>query len=256
MKIERNAKGEVREDGKLIAKIPQTQSMFAAVCRRDGFVMNGDYSVDENWVYRDGKIVRKQLHEVFGDNWNGGGGVYVWYPSYRETANLEARYWEQVETVQKFYEDVWNPAFNAVMKVRIAHAKINHEFEGDVDPWWKYNASKTGISFDWVKTPKTPKNLKIGQHYYEVDRYSSTVYARRSKFQIALESRLKEELDARTGSYSGCFKVGDFNRIGEAICFVINNRKYWYHIEQNQHGTLTWQILCWPTGVENVIEIN
>lgn len=254
--MKRNSKGEVSIDGKHIATIPQDRTMLSVLSDNPA-PFNGTAVFGKDfWVYVDGKPVRKWLQNVCGEEvGNGGSGVRVWMPNLKDVSKLEARYWKQLEAYNKFYKDCWRPTFDAVAKVKKAHCKVSHKFEGNNPPWWLYGGDKNGISFNWCdEIPKKPLNLKIGQKYYDTDLRLNTIVARKYKFRIALESAIIGELDKVTGSRHGYTETKNAIN-GEQICFEINGRRYWYHSGFNRHGVAQWKILSWPESPTKFIKI-
>ena len=242
MKINRNSDGEVFINGELFAKIPSNQSVFGI----DGkFAKGEDYTIDENWVYLDNKPVRKQLHRVHGSDLQVG-GVNIWKPNISDVKRLEERRWNQVKSVNDFNANKWFPVVKAIeASGGHAHAKPDHKFMGDQNRWWLWNVDKNSVGFNWVDAPEKVINQELGQRLYCLDRYSPSIYARLTKFNIVLESALINELDKHTGTKFGYFLNGN-GQCDKQICFDINNRKYWYNSGYNEHGQLRWKILSWP----------
>jgi hypothetical protein len=256
MKMQRNKNGEVFIDNELVAKVPADKSALSFLADGNIIHKGEDYTVDEDWVYLEGKPIRKQLHFISGHEYNRD-RVRVWKPNLKNSARLEERYWRQVETVKDFHENHWRPAFRAIVEAGgKAHVKPTHKFSGDQNKWWLYNADEIGISFDWVDAPEKPINKKLGSVFYTIDKQSERTYNRRRLFRLALETAFIWELDECTGTHFGYFDHNDFKLSGKQLCFDVNGRKYWYHATFNRGGVLRWNILSWPDHDFSIIKLS
>jgi len=166
-------------------------------------------------------------------------------------SEVEKRYLRVFDVYKQFYTKRWRPAFDAVVKAKQAHAKPSHKHTcmGKIEPdgtvcecWWLYkgyiNDWGTSIGFDWVAKPKKPKNLKVGQAYYDVDQRSNIVHGRKLRFGAVLDSMIIGELYKQ---------LPHPNKSGPKIVRVIvNDRVYWYQTISYHHGGLIWSRLAWP----------
>ena len=236
--ITRDHNGIVSVDGEEVAKVPSDQLMLSTLA--GGFLKGADYTIDPDWVYVNGRKAYKQFKHVrgFADE----GSIRVWGPNIEDLAKLEARYWKVKSIADSYYNNVLS-AFAAVVEVGSAHCEIHHRHNGDRN-WWLYKADNRSIGFDWVDKPSSPKNLEIGQRYYQTDRCMTAKTKRVHTFRVVLEELFIKELDKNTGSKFGYFQETCFDKQAH---FVVNGRDYWFVIEKRE-----WKILSWPTDVPMV----
>lgn len=128
---------------------------------------------------------------------------------------------------------MWRPAFEKVMKVGKAHARVTHQFEGDCDPWWLYTANKypgqRGIIFDWVDKPKKPLNIKVGNAYYRASQRLEDIGGRIYKFKVVLENAISRKI--------GVIEATE----GQILQYKIGDRSYWF-----QRSRFSWEKLAFP----------
>lgn len=161
-----------------------------------------------------------------------------------------ARRYQKVRKAQVlFHRDYWCPAFEAVVRVKQAHAKPSHKHTcagGGTGPckcWWLYKGRTDEyhgglMGFDWVEEPKHFKNLKIGQKFYDLDQRMNTLLSRKCKFAAVLDGMICKAL------YQ---KLPHPNSSGPKTLRVwINGETYWYHTEHMHAGGLIWKRLAWP----------
>jgi hypothetical protein len=244
IEIKRDSSGNVKVDGEYVCRIPGNQSVFS-IFGKKGVVNGGDYTVDDLWIYVDGKPVRKQFVRVA---YQGGvnPSVDVWKPNLQDLKRLEARYSAQRQRQRKFHRDVWLKAYKDIENSGgKAHCKVTHKFAGDGDPWWLYNVSNYGIGFTWVSTPAHPINQELGEAFYKADNRSSVIYGRTNMFRNVLEHAFILFLDAKTGSKHGCLdRNSEWQE--KQVSINVNKKKYWYYAQRNKFDTFCWEILSWP----------
>lgn len=208
----------------MTATIPSTISMIA-VFGRNGFIQGGKYSED-GWIYVNGKPVKKWFRNV--EN------ISIWFPILEDVHNLQKRYDAAKKRYKGYADKVWRPAFDKVMKVGRAHARVTHKFEGEgIDPWWLYEANKyssqKGICWDWVKKPVKPINIRIGNAYYRASQRLEDLGGRSYKFRIVLEHALSMKVGVIEGAE------------GQILQYKVGNRSYWY-----KKGQFRWEKLAFP----------
>lgn len=260
--LARNTEGEISLNGVSIGKIPLNQSILSMDFTY--FRPGDDYTIDPLWVYRNGKPVRKQLERVSEID-SGIEPVQVWRPNLEDLATLEARFQNCLASYEKFM-DKWRAACKAIKEAGgKAHCQITHQHDnsgGRVAPWWLWRTSEDAIGYDWVDTPQKPINLKIGNHFYHLDRWHREVCGRLWKFRLALQRAFIIKLDEITGSRLGYFdykakKVfnGKPIRDGLQAKIEVNGREYWYIVSQNRSAVMFWEKVSWAEDNKVVIKI-
>jgi hypothetical protein len=221
----------VKADG-MTASIPSDVSMIA-IFAQNSFIPKGDYRED-GWVYVDNKPVKKWFKNIE--------GVSVWFPILENLHNLQKRYCAVYQRYWDYMKKEYHKAFEQIEKVGKAHAKVTHEYDGSVDPWWLYRADKypnqRGITWDWVDTPKKPINLKVGNAYYKTGQRLSQMGARSYKFKVVLERAINERIISIKGEQ------------GQILQFKIGDRSYWF-----QKFQYTWEKLAFPEDNVKVVEV-
>jgi len=218
MIMERNSKGEVNIGG---ARVTIPRDELALNMFNDNPVFDGgDYRKD-GWIYVDDKPVRKWFRDCYSPDGNSS-GVRIWEPVLSGIAALEARRWQVKERVDRFYNEVFSPAYDAIIEAGVAHAKPTHKFTGE-KKWWRYYRTKyingpPALSWDWVDTPDEPKNYEIGQRYYNIDRQQDRYYGYLGRFTIVLEAAIHKYLR----------KEHKPDMAGTTLRLVLNDRDYWY----------------------------
>jgi hypothetical protein len=189
----------------------------------------GEENRADGWIYKKGKPDRKWFDQIQ--------GIWIWEPKLKNIPALEEKYWKMVQYARKFHEECWHPAAQALIAVGEAHAQIDHQYVGQIPPWWLYKANEEGsIGFEWVDEPENPINLKIGQAFYQLENKAKQVYGRKWKFKVVFERALEKWI----------FKEVGYPKCGEQTLRVtINNRIYWFCSRLNRHGIAVWEKLAW-----------
>jgi hypothetical protein len=239
--------GKVKINGKSVCKLPTNRSIFS----QKSFVQGGDYTIDPDWIYVDGKPVQKQLNPLTFD----GSKVNVWMPNVSDIKKLEARYWKVKEAKRAYFQKS-SKYFKAIAKKGIAHAKVTHKYEGDLDPWWEYKYDGMGIGFNWIDEPKDPVNFEDGMNYYLSSFRTKDFQRRCATFYVALAATFIKKLDELTGSKHGVMK--DFKYLDKQICFIVNGHRYFFHAVESPRLPLTviWEILSWPTDSVQIVDLD
>lgn len=237
--ISRNEKGTVQVDGKTVCTVPADRSMLSVFGGNSSVLVGGDYRTD-GWVYLGEKKIKKWF--IRQEN------VRIWEPVKNDIAKLEARYWRVLKYAGKYLAEKYRPAATALVKVRKAHVKVTHKYEGtNIGPWWLYNGRPTtdsdwgGISFDWVPTPKKPVHLEIGTTYYNVSNRQDELWGRVSKFRKILDSAIEGLLFSKEHRPTT-------REFGRTLKLTINGRIYWYTCVSQ--GVAWWQKINWPEDME------
>jgi len=234
MIMERNSDGKVTI-GDNSATIPKNELALFMFGTNPVFD-KAEYRKD-GLIYVDDKPVRKWFRDCYLPGGNSR-GVRIWQPILSDIVSLEARRWRMKERVEKFYNDVWKPAFELVVKAGGAHAEPTHKFTGD-KTWWLYTIHDYGdshsISFDWVDTPTEPKAHETGQQYYLLDRQMERYYGYANRFNVVLESAIAKYLR----------KEHPPERAGITFRLVLNGRNYWYASGYVGHS-VEWIKINWP----------
>jgi hypothetical protein len=202
--------------GDATATIPSDESALSLLYN-NRFTSGGDYKED-GYVYVGGKPVRKWFKRVE--------DISVWFPILEDVKGLQRRYDAIRAAYKKYLEGVYKPAFTAVAKVKTAHAKVTHKYTGDDDPWWLYTFEKfsgsSGMSWDWVSTPDKPLHLKVGQHYYDVERRLEQLGGRVYKFRTVLKRAIDDKL----------YKMEVKGDYGDLLKVTVLDSVYWYTRDQ------------------------
>lgn len=220
----------IKADG-LEATIPNNVSMIS-VFAINSFIPNGNYNND-GWIYVNKKPVKKWFKKIE--------YISVWFPILNDLHKLQNRYLAVAKKYRCYLKKEYRIAFNSLVKVGKAHAKITHKFNGDCDPWWLYEADKypgqKGICWNWVKIPENPLNLEIGNTYYKIDQRLSQLTERVSKFRIILE-------------WAICDKVYNIKgNDGQILQYKLSGRSYWFI--RNRY---VWDKLAFPEDDVKVVE--
>jgi hypothetical protein len=203
--------------GGTTATIPEDITALS-ILSNNSFVPKGEYR-DDGYIYVDNKPVKKWFKSIE--------QIRVWFPVLEDIKNLQRRYKSVKEKYTKYWLTVNKPAYEAVVKVKKAHAKITHKYSGSYDPWWLYESKKwgySGISFDWVKEPENPVNLEIGNEYYRSTQRLEQLGGRVSMFRNVLMSALNSKV----------YKIK--GECGELLQVKVLDTVYWY-----QHGRYVWE---------------
>lgn len=192
----------------------------------------------DGWIYINNKPIKKWFRNCYSPDGNSG-GVRIWEPILSDVSALEARRWRMKERKDRFYNEIWKPAYDAVIEAGEAYAKPVHEFTGELK-WWRYYRTDyenwpAGLSWDWAEDPGKPKNFEIGQLYYNLDRQIERYYKYVDLFNIVLESAIYKYLQ---GEHSP-------ERAGITFRLVLNGRNYWYTSEYVGHA-IEWVNTSWP----------
>lgn len=213
----------VKAMGGLEATIPGNDSMIT-VFATNSFIPSGDYR-DDGWIYVNKEPVKKWFKKI--EN------ISVWFPILNDLHELQKRYLAVKEKYQYYLKKEYRAAFNRVMEVGKAHAKITHKFNGSSDPWWLYETDKypgqKGICWSWVETPENPLNIEVGNAYYKVDQRSSQLAERVSKFRVLLEWAVCNEVNKIKGED------------GKILRYKLNRFSYWFVRNRN-----SWDKLAFP----------
>jgi hypothetical protein len=205
-----------------VASIPSNISALS-ILATNRFIPDSDYRED-GYIYVNNKPVKKWYKNI--------DDVKVWFPTMKDIKTLQQRY----DAIKKVYDEYWKnfnaPAFEAVMKVKKAHAKITHEFQGEYDPWWLYTASQDspgqgGISFDWVDKPNKPINLEIGNNYYKTSKRLEQIGGRMWRFRKVLMQAINEKVYEIKGAW------------GDLLQVKVLDKVYWF-----QHGKHCWELIA------------
>jgi len=237
--MERNEKGEVRENGKLVCTIPLGTSMLAVLGVNGNPPTGACIFGEDYWMYVDGKKIRKWFQNSYSENH--GISVKIWPPILKDIPKLEARCQKIAHRYHLEFNTIWTPAFNAVVKVKQAHAKITHQYTGKYPPYWLYHASdlrdgKHGIGFDWLeKTPKKFLNLEIGNAWYQAEYRLGTMATRWHMFTTVLSNAIHDYL------WINHRPTAD----NVTMRLIINGRDYWYRTAYDTN-VIVWKELVWP----------
>jgi len=240
MKLERNKHGEIKKNENLICKIPTDSSMINVLGTKGNIPMGIHCEFKKDfWMYVDGKKAKKWFQTVYADGHSN--PIRIWPPILQDIPKLEARCYAVHQAYIKNFESNYRPAFNAVVKVKKAHAIPTHIYEGDRISLWLYRASeyggKMGIGFDWVdKNPKKLLNLEIGNAWYKAEQRAMELGERWHKFQTALAKAIIDYL----------WKEHKPTDADTTMKLNINGRDYWYRTYHNNAGVVVWQELIWP----------
>lgn len=215
---------KVKVEGKT-ASIPDNVSMIS-IFSQNAFISDGEYRED-GWIYVGGVRKKKWFKNI--EN------VSVWFPILKDLRKLQDRFLAVEQKRQDYIKKTFRRAFNKVMKVGIAHAKVTHKFEGGDDPWWLYRSNKypnqQGLIFDWVKTPKEPINQKIGDAYYKAEQRLQQLGGRAFKFRSVLEHAINKRIH----------EIKGLECQGQILQFKIGDRSYWF-----KKYMYTWEKLAFP----------
>ena len=248
MKIERNKHGEVRENGQLICTIPQDRSMIGILGTQGNTPMGKKCEFKNDfWMYVDGVKTKKWFQNVYSDGHSN--EVRIWPPILQDIPKLEERCHRLSKAYFDNFQNDYLPAFNAMVKVKKAHAIPTHKYEGDNIPLWLYRASeyggRMGIGFDWVDDkPKKLLNLKIGNAWYKAEHRSMDMGGRWHKFTTVLARAINDYL----------WKEHKPTKPDTTMKLNINGRDYWYRTSHNNYGVIIWQELIWPE--DRVIKVD
>lgn len=218
MIMERNSSGEVNIEGKRVT-IPRDElalSMFAA----NPVLDRAEYRKD-GLIYINDKPVKKWFKDCYAPDGNSK-GVRIWPPVLSDIATLEARRWRVKERTDRFYNEVFKPVYDAIIKAGEAHARPTHKFNGD-QKWWRYYrndypSEQPTISWDWVDDPDEPKNYEIGQHYYDIDHQLIRYYGYMGSFNTVLEAAIHKYL----------WREHKPDMASTTLRLILNGRDYWY----------------------------
>jgi len=214
----------VKADG-MTASIPSDISMIA-IFGTNTFYQDGDYREDGR-IYVNNKPIKKWFKRI--------GESLVWFPILEDLHKLQKRYLAVKQKYDCYLKKEYRVAFEQVLKVKKAHVKVTHE-GSCCDPWWLYTADESGVSWDWVKTPKKPLNLKIGNNFYKIDHRLSELGKRSWKFKSVLEFAINERIAKIKGEQ------------GQILQFKIGNRIYWFKKFQ-----YVWEKLAFPEDDVKVV---
>jgi len=157
----------------------------------------------------------------------------------KKIKKLESQYREMRAKRNHFREKEWKPLFQQIKKLGEAHARPTHSYTGDKH-WWLYKYINNSISFSWVDKPKSPKNLKIGQKYYEISqqlsKYGRDFYLSEDALEKAIDSFLWENRPTTENS-------------NQVLKLVINGSGYWYSAMPNEWDQLHWQVITWADDI-------
>jgi len=226
--------------GNMYIEIPTDRSVLSIVGANKEISDQYKFKKD-GWIYKDSKKVKKWFITV--------NNVRVRKSVLDDIDKLEARYSVVRSRWLKFIDKKWKPINDAVLRTGGCHVQPVHVKNNPEGLWWFYTVKDNGctssskyVSFEWVPKPKHPKNLKLGQRYYEVERqvtrYASFVY----KFRVVLEEAINNFLYKYTPQ-----------KPNQVLQLTINGKIYWYASIYNKFGVLTWSKLCWPE--DDVIQL-
>jgi hypothetical protein len=239
--MKRNSEGKVTIGDKVVS-IPRNElalSMFGINPVFD----RAEYGED-GWIYIDNKPVKKWFKDCYSPD-GSSRGVRIWHPILSDIPTLEARKWRMKERKDRFYHEVWRPLYDLLVKVGEAHAKPTHKFKSE-KKWWLYKTYECEdthhIGFDWVDTPAKPKNVEIGQRYYELDRRIMRYYGYINLFDIVLGLAIHKFLRMEHPPQAA----------GVSLRLVLNGRNYWYVSGYVGHA-IDWVKVNWPESP--IIEI-
>lgn len=235
MIMERNSKGEVNIGGARVT-IPRDE-LALNMLGTNPILDRGDYFREDGWIYIDNKPVRKWFKDCYAPDGNSV-GVRIWPPVLSNIVGLEARRWQMKERVDRFYNETFDPAYNAIIEVGEAHAKPTHKFTGE-KKWWRYyridhSNSQPALSWDWVNDPGDPKNYEIGQRYYNLDLQLTRYYGYLSRFTTVLKVAINKYL----------WKNHKPDMSGTTLRLVLNGRNYWY-VSGYVGRSLEWKKVSW-----------
>lgn len=238
-------KGSVLDIGGRTMKIPpNTLALAYLSCNK--FVEGGE-ARDDGYVHYFGQPIKKW----FGMAGNPDGeSVRIWLPKIDSVIQLENLWRSAEEKRRRHVNAEWNNATSNLMKAKEAHAKISHKYEGDLPPWWLYDANRHGISFKWCKDePKDPINLEIGQEYYDSERRLTQLTRRVNLIKNVLDVSLNKRL-----------RLTKPNVEGELLKLIVNRRNYWFiatNVRDFLDVKLRWKRIQAPlTLQERVVEVS
>lgn len=234
MIMERDSAGKVDIAGMSVT-IPQGELALSMLATNPVFD-RAEYRTD-GWIYVDNKPVRKWFRDCYSPDGNSR-GIRIWEPILSDIAALEARRWRMKERADRFYNELWRPAYDAVIDAEEAHAKPTHKFTGE-KKWWRYYCTdyvngSTALSWDWVDDPGKPKNYEVGQRYYDLDRQMTRYYGYVSRFTIVLEAAIHRHLRKKHSP----------NMVGTTLRLILNGRDYWYVSGYVGHS-IEWIKVSW-----------
>jgi len=234
MIMERNSKGEVNIGGNRIT-IP-TDELALNMLALNPVFDRAEYRKD-GWIYVDNKPVRKWFRDCYAPDGNSG-AVRIWPPILSDIATLEARRWQMKERVDQFHNEIFKPAYDAMIEAGEAHVKPTHKFTGE-KKWWRYYridhpGSQPALSWDWVDDPGEPENYEIGQRYYNLDLQLTRYYGYVSKFTTALKAAIHKYL----------WKEHKPETTGITLRLVLNGRNYWY-VSGYVGRNIEWKKVSW-----------
>jgi len=234
--MKRNNEGSVElENVAMEIKIPRDR-LALSILANNQFCHGADFR-ENGWVYINGEKSHKWFTKLYNDQTL---DVNIWEPILKDVPTLENRYARMKDRYDKFFEEVFRPAFDKVVEVGRAHAKPTHQYrEYQGKTWWLYTThqyikDQSSISFDWVEDQKNPENHEIGQTYYELDRKLRQYSRYKSKFKTALTESIKRML-------------AKMPPIKEDITLklVINDKIFWY-VSCRTHNFYEWKKVAWP----------
>lgn len=222
---------KVSADG-IKATIPNNISMLS-VFNTNALIPNGDYRED-GFIYVKNKPIKKWFKKI--------NDVNIWFPILDDIHKLQDRFYKMKETYKKYLKSDYSIAYNKLEKVKKAHAFVNHNYQGNFDPWWLFTVNKwighEGISWDWVKTPQKPINVEIGNEYYKAEQRLIQIGSRVSKFRTILEYAIKKRISDIKGEQDEILQL----KVGEKI--------YWF-----KFFGFSWEKLSFPEDELKVVEI-
>jgi len=164
----------------------------------------------------------------------------LWEPKKKQIVKLEALRWKILSHVKTRIEPRYNFYFESMQAVKIAHLHFTKS-KKSAEGWRRFNASETGISFDWLKQkPSNPKNQYVARKYVywqdRLDWFYHYAYMTKELLIAALQNSL---LPAQ--------------RHGERIKVIINERLYYFHAICNKWNVLRWEPLSLPENDDKIV---
>lgn len=179
--------------------------------------------------------------------------IYVKPDKIKNLNELEKKYYRLLQRKNDFQQIRWHYHFHAILNAGgKAHAIPNNEYTGEQEKWWLFDIDENGAGWDWVDKPENPIHLELGQNFYKIWMYSSTVYSRVRKYNIALQKALMNVIDEKLGTENG-YHIKNKGKGGQQLTLFVNYRHYWYKSEYDKNGHVKWDILSWPSHDAQVI---
>jgi len=162
---------------------------------------------------------------------------------------LEERYHNVQKKWDLLIEKEWKPISDKMLKAKEAHVFPQHVKNNENSDWWLYKTRDDGhtpptiyISFEWVEKPDHPKNLELGQEYYEKERkllrYGKYAHMFRTVLNRAIEDFLRENSPKKAH---------------QTLKLDINGRNYWYRSVLGPRNYLSWSKICWAE--DEIVEL-